>query len=139
MNAMIIDLEEIFFVGKDSYFSSISPANTYGVTFEDNLTTGYFYAVETKPDLFVLDGLHIYNVDDVSQKDQSRKIQIIWTEDGLIASLLLNDYCHAVFDFKEKAGFCRNGFPENKSGWVQNSDRILTDELIEKIFNSFTL
>ena len=81
---MILDLEETFTVGQDTFFDSISPTTTYGVTFEDDLTTGYFYAVETKSDINILDALHIHNVVDVKDKDKPCKIQIFWTTDGQI-------------------------------------------------------
>ncbi|MDH7459692.1 DUF2251 domain-containing protein [Chitinophagaceae bacterium 26-R-25] len=133
---MLIDLEEIFIVGHDTFFDSISPTSTFGVTFEDDLTTGYFYAVETKPDLQILDALHVYNVVDIIDKDKPCKIQIAWSENGLIASLLINDYCHAIFDFKTKAGYRRNGFPANNGEWAKVNDRVLTEDLINKIFNN---
>lgn len=102
---MILDLEETFIIGEDTFFESVSSTTSFGVTFEDDLTTGYFYAVDTKPDLKILDALHIYNVTDVVDKDKPCKIQIVWSDNGLIASLLINDYCHAIFDFDKRAGY----------------------------------
>ncbi len=131
---MILDLEETFTVGQDTFFDSISPTTTYGVTFEDDMTTGYFYAVETKPDIEIIDALHIYNVVNVIDKDKPSKIQIFWTIDGLVASLLINNYCHAIFDFKNKAGYCRNGFPDSNKDWTQIKERVLTDDLITTLF-----
>ena len=130
---MILSLEETFIVGEDTFFDSISHANSFGVTFEDDLTTGYFYAVNTKPELNILNGLHIYDVENVIDRRKPSKIQIAWSDDGLIAFLLINNYCHAIFDFENKVGYCRNGFPENNSGWT---NAILTDDLISKIFSS---
>ena len=131
---MILDVDEIFTVGQDTFFESTSQINSFGVTFEDDLTTGYFYAVDTKPDLQILDGLHIYNVADVIDKDKPSKIQIAWSDNGLIASLLINNYSHAIFDFENKAGYCRNGFPDNNSGWTNTKNKKLTDDLITEIF-----
>ena len=131
---MTLDLEDSFTVGEDSYFSSTSPTTSYGVTFEDDLTTGYFYAVDTHTDLKVLDALHIYNVTDVTDKNNPRNIKITWTDDGTIASLLINNYCHAIFDFENKAGYCRNSFPETNREWVMIKERTLTDKLIEDLF-----
>ena len=37
------------------------------------------------------------------------------------------------FDFKTKAGYCRNGFPANNGEWAKVNDRVLTDDLIKKI------
>jgi hypothetical protein len=133
---VILALEETFTVGQDTFFDSISPTSSFGVTFEDNLETGYFYAVDTKPELKILDALHIYNVSKVVDKDKPCKIQIAWTDDGQIASLIINNYCHAIFDFKAKAGYCRNGFPNCNGEWCKTKDRTLTGELIDNIFNS---
>jgi hypothetical protein len=133
---VILDLEETFTVGHDTFFDSVSPTSSFGVTFEDDLATGYFYAVDTKPDLKILDALHIYNVADVLDKDKPSKIQIAWSDNGLIASLLINNYCHAIFDFDTKAGYCRNGFPESNGEWVKIKERSLTDNLINDIFKN---
>lgn len=129
---MILDLEETFTVGYDTFFDSVSPTSSFGVTFEDDLTTGFFYAVDTKPDLQILDALHIYNVGDVI--DKPSKIQIAWSDNGKIASLLINNYCHAIFDFENKTGYCRNGFPESNGKWTKVQERTLTDDLINEIF-----
>jgi hypothetical protein len=67
---MLLDVEEVFKVGQDNYFDSVSPKNSNSVVFEDNTETGYFYAAETSPDLNVLDALHIYNVADVIDNGQ---------------------------------------------------------------------
>jgi hypothetical protein len=134
---VILDLEETFTVGHDTFFDSVSPISSFGVTFEDDLTTGYFYAVDTKPDLQILDALHIYNVADVTDKDKPSKIQIAWSDNGKIASLLINGYCHAIFDFENEAGFCRNGFPESNEKWTRKQDRTLTDDMINEIFSTY--
>ena len=134
---MILDLEETFTVGHDTFFDSVSPTSSFGVTFEDDLTTGYFYAVDTKPDLQILDALHIYNVADITDKDKPSKIQIAWSDNGKIASLLINGYCHAIFDFENEAGFCRNVFPETNGKWTRKHDRTLTDDMINEIFSTY--
>ena len=131
---MILELEKTFTVGHDTFFESVSPTSLFGVTFEDDLTTGYFYAVDTKSDLQILDALHIYNVADVIDKDKPSKIQIAWSDNGKIASLLINSYCHAIFDFENKTGYCRNGFPESNGKWTKVQERTLTDDLINEIF-----
>ena len=132
---MILDLEKTFTVGNDTFFESVSPTSSFGVTFEDDLTTGFFYAVDTKSDLQILDALHIYNVADVIDKDRLSKIQIAWSDNGKIASLLINNYCHAVFDFEKKTGYCRNGFPKSNGKWTKMQERTLTDDLINEIFS----
>jgi hypothetical protein len=109
---MILDIEETFVVGEDTYFQSSSIKGNHAVFFEDDEQTGYFYAAETEPSFQVLDALHIYNVIDVIDKAKPSKAQICWTDDGLKAALLINNYCHAAFDFSRKAGYSRNGFPK---------------------------
>lgn len=130
---MILSLEETFTVGEDTFFDSISPSSTFGVTFEDDLTTGYFYAVNTQPTLEFLNALHIYNVVDVIDKAKPCKLQIAWNYNGQIASLLINNYCHAIFDFEKRIGYSRNGFPERGKNWSDINNKILTDDLIDKI------
>jgi len=133
---MILALEGTFIVGEDTFFDSIAQTSSFAVVFEDDLTTGYFYAVDITQDQKILDALHIYNVADVIDKNKPCKIQVAWTDDYQIASLLINNYCHAIFDFKTKAGYCRNGFPECNSDWCEIKERKLTDELVENIFKA---
>lgn len=127
---MILDVQETYLVGSDTFFDSIDPSNSYGVTFEDNGQTGFFYAVTAEPELTILDALHVYDVDDVIDRDKPSQIQIFWREDFGVAFLVINNYCHAVFDFSNKAGYCRNGFPENQSLWANVKERELTDKLL---------
>lgn len=131
---MIFSLEETFLVGSDSFFDSVSPNGQFAVVFEDNTETGYFYAVDITNDQQILDALHIYNVANVVDRNKPTKIQISWDESGKIASLLVNNYCHAIFDFRNQSGYCRNGFPEPNQSWSTNTNRTLTDDLINQIF-----
>ncbi|MEN0054668.1 MAG: DUF2251 domain-containing protein [Mucilaginibacter sp.] len=124
---MTLSVDETFIVGEDTYYSSNSYGFKHGVIFEDDLNTGYFYAVETQPQVKILDAVHIYNVGDVVDKVKPCNIKIVWTEDEQFASLLINNYCHAIFDFKNKAGYCRTAFPESNGKWDRKE---LTDDLI---------
>jgi len=131
---MILDFEDTFIVGQDIYFDSISPTTSFGVTFEDDLTTGYLYAINTQPGLQILDAVHIYNVVNVIDKLQPSKFQIWWTDDGQIAALLINNYCHAIFDFVKEEGFCRTAFPPPNGKWARDGERNeLTDDLVESL------
>jgi hypothetical protein len=134
--SLILAVQETFKVGEDTYLDSVSPKGTHAVVFEDNEETGYFYAAGTHPDLQVFDALHVYNVVDVADKGKLCKAQIVWSEDGMKAALLINNYCHAVFDFVNKAGYCRNGFPEPNSEWTLIKQRVLTNELIDDVFGT---
>lgn len=130
---LILGMEHTFQIGQDAYFTSIAPETSYVVSFEDDFDTGYFYAVTVNEEIEILDALHIYNVSDVVHRDKLCNLKVMWTEDGTIASLLINDYCQAIFDFNKCAGYCRNGFPENKGIWSQTGPRKLTDELLVEL------
>ncbi len=129
---LIIYEETEYNPGQDTFVDSTAE-NGNSVIFEDNGETGYFYSIDRNNNFAVLDGLHIYNVADIIDNDKSSTVKILWTEDLMKVFLSINNYYHAVFDFKNQAGYCRNGFPENNSGWTKINERILTDELIEKL------
>ena len=135
-STLIIYEEQIFNVGEDTFVDSIAENNN-AVVFEDNCETGYFYAVDTNNNgLKILDGLHIYNVENVTDKDKPSVVKILWTQDMEKAFLSINNYCHAVFDFQNHAGYCRNGFPETYSSWTKVQERKLTASLINELSNS---
>lgn len=96
-----------------------SPSTQYGVVFEDDGATGYFYGLdfhrEGNP---IADALHIYNVDAVTDKQLPTVVQILWSTDGLKAALFINEYPHAVFDFDARRGYCRTGFPPPDQHWT---------------------
>ena len=102
------------------------------VVFEDDGDTGYFYAASQDG---ILDALHIYNVEDVSDKHIPNHVLILWDDACTIAALCINGYIHAVYDFVEQAGYCRNGFPEADGEWVKVENRVLDDELLDKILS----
>jgi hypothetical protein len=129
---LLIYEDQTFTVGQDTFIDSTAK-NGNAVVFEDNEETGYFYAVDINDDSNILDALHIYNVADVIDKDKSSTIRILWTTDFMKAVLSINNYYHAIFDFKAKAGYCRNGFPNSNSSWTLINERVLTDELIDKL------
>jgi hypothetical protein len=133
---LILDIEETYSIGKKTFYDSVSHKTEFAVVFEDNRETGYFYALTMQPEQEILDGLHVYDVENVVDRHIPSKLQIVWSDDGLIASLLINNFCHAIFDFENKAGYCRNGFPESRTIWTSIKERKLTDKLIEKIFEN---
>lgn len=107
-----------FHPGQEAYLDSKSAANSFAVVFEDDGTTGYFYALDTANESqMILDAVHIYNANKVTDKDRSSVVQIIWSESGEQAALLINEYPHAVFDFAAKRGYCRTGFPPPSPNW----------------------
>jgi len=135
-SAILIYEELTFHVGEDLFIDSVAD-NNHAVVFEDDGETGYFYTVDrTSGDLKILDGLHIYNVADVTDKDKPSVLQLLWTEDETKAILSINNYYHAVFDFKRQAGYCRTGFPSTTSDWIKIKDRKLTDDLLNELLTT---
>ena len=109
-------------VGEPSVVEGVSPTLPLAVVFEDDGDTGYFYALDkSRPDNPIVDSLHIYNVASVSDKNLPSTVQIVWSQDGKKAALLINRYPHAIFDFEACRGYCRTGFPPPaKDGWTKH-------------------
>jgi hypothetical protein len=116
----------------DTFLDSTAAAGTVGVVFEDDGTTGYFYAMRPGTEAGILDALHVYDVVDVADRELPATVQIFWDVTETAAVLLIGGYAHALYDFQRMAGFCRNAFPPARDG--QNLKRELTDELIEQYF-----
>ena len=115
-----IEAEQIIYVGEGAVIQSDSPTTQFAVVFEDDSETGYFYGLDTLAEENpILDALHIYNVAAVSDKDKPSVAQIVWSEDGLKAALVINQYPHAVFDFAAERGYCRTNFPPPDRNWTK--------------------
>jgi hypothetical protein len=125
-------LKEILHVGTEALFPCDSNQEPYAVVFEDDGETGYFYgcAVTESGLPTILDALHIYNVNDVLDRDEPSEIKIGWSPTGMQAILLINDHPHAVLDFENQCGFCRTGFPPvRENSWCRNSHQWEEDAL----------
>jgi hypothetical protein len=110
--------ESVLEIGHGLVLEGVSPSAPYQVVFEDDEETGYFYACALEEGVcHILDVVHIYNVMDVSDKHIPSLVEIFWTSDGLKSILLINNYPDAVFDFKNKRGYCRAGFPPPTGSW----------------------
>jgi len=128
--------EKTFVPGEDFFLESNAPENNYGTVFEDDGETGYFYAVETNRENgqpFILDALHIYEVDKKKKKGLPVKLMIIWSRDWLKCALILDDACHALFDFEKQGGYNIHEFPPPNDTWTKQ-ERKLTNEMIREIF-----
>lgn len=99
-------------VGTPVVFQGDSPDKRFSAVFEDDGDTGYFYALDSReggnP---IRDALHIYNSAGVNDRDRPSSVKVSWSEDCEAVLLLINDYLHAVFDFRVRRGWCRSGFP----------------------------
>lgn len=110
-------------VGQGSVIEAPAQVGTFAVVFEDDEDTGYFYALDTADEGNpIKDVLHVYDVEDVSDKCKPSNVKIGWSLDHSKAVLLINDYPHAVFDFTAKQGYCRTGFPPQLDyGWSEHA------------------
>ncbi|RTQ53452.1 DUF2251 domain-containing protein [Hymenobacter gummosus] len=132
--------EEQFLIGQPApgadnrLLSSAAAHGGYEVMFEDDGSTGYVYAISNKPGPELLDALHIYNVADIADRQVPVTASIVWNEAGDAAAFVLNGYCHALYDFRQRAGFCRTGFPPPRQ--EQDAPRELTDELVDQYFSA---
>ena len=125
-----IGLTQQIQVGKEAVLPSDSPTGRYGAVFEDDGTTGYLYGIKFQGQTYdIVEALHIYNVSSVIDRDKPSTVQILWSEDGLKAALLINDYPHAVIDFENNKSFSRTNFPSPESNWTRAewSDEALAD------------
>lgn len=123
-------------IGEDTFIESYSSENNFAVMFEDDTDTGYFYGSEHHigGELRILDMLHIYDVQSIADAEKDATIAIIWSTDWLKCALVINSYCHAVFDFGNQGGYNRNAFPPPNAIWSK-PERKLTDEMVTEIFS----
>lgn len=102
---ILVTLQAQLMVGEAQVIKSPAPEGMLAAVFEDDGRTGYFYAlddsVEGNP---ILDAVHIYNVEDISDAHIPSHVKIGWSEDSQKCVLLINGYPHAVFDFVGKMG-----------------------------------
>jgi hypothetical protein len=143
MNGYLMQEKDIV-QGEDIFIESVSPENRYGVVFEDDGDTAYFYALEMDESgggMKILDALHIYEAPDPNDPPPpgtgggpgTSKLLIVWSKDWMKCALVLDGYCQAIFDFEAHGGYSINEFPEPNGIWT-NGDRKLTNELIQKLF-----
>jgi len=114
---MVVTAEQTLRVGTPSVVEGAAPESPFAAVFEDDGTTGYFYALDARSqDQPIQDALQIYNVSNVTDRNQPSVVKIDWSRDSMKTVLLINEHPHAVFDFAAKRGCCRTGFPPPASG-----------------------
>ena len=117
--SIIVTAEEEILVGREVVIEGPAPDSPFTVLFEDDGTTGYFYAWDLEAEgNKIQDAVHIYNVNDVTGRDRPSVVKIAWSKDSQKTVLLINGYPHAVFDFSARRGYCRTGFPPPPSNGV---------------------
>lgn len=104
--------QETITVGQAVVVEGPAPNSHSGAVFEDDGQTGYFYGLDFnlqgQP---IVDARHICNVEQVTDHSIPSVVQIVWSQDGLKAALVINKYPHDVIDFAAHRGYCRSGFP----------------------------
>ena len=109
---ILVTIQAQLVVGEEQVIKSLAPEGMLAAVFEEDGRTGYFYAldesVEGNP---IMDAVHIYNAEDVSDGHIPSDVKIGWSEDSQKCVLLINGYPHGAFDFVGKNGYCRSGYP----------------------------
>jgi hypothetical protein len=127
--------EQAHNAGEAIFIDCINDINKYAVAFEDDTDTGYFYAfvLDAEGKQLVLDALHIYNIEEIPEEKRKGIIRIVWSKDWQRCALVINNYCHAIFDFENHGGYCRNEFPPPNEFWTKG-ERTLTNEMVTALF-----
>jgi hypothetical protein len=122
----------VFTPGEETFYPSDSPTSTFSGVFEDDGQTGYFYAYDraAPEDMRILDACLIYKVANVVDRDRPSEVEIIWSDDGLKAALLINNYAHSVIDFGSQRAYCRANFPPPTGQWRAESRSPWNDSLL---------
>lgn len=104
-------------IGEKRVIEAPAPEQSFVVAFEDDGESGYFYACDKEAETFIVDAMHIYNVTQ-SKHMAPMGLDIFWSSDGHVAALFIERVAHAVFDFSQKRGWCRSGFPQPSPDWT---------------------
>ncbi len=135
--ALTIVAKETLQVGQVLVVDGASPDGRYVTVFEDDGTTGYFYAIDSdiEDGNPIQDALHVYDVAAISDAHLPSTVEIGWSDDGRKALLLINDHPHAAFDFGARQGWCQTGLPPgaSSSGWSPASRQWRED--VEVLFD----
>ena len=112
-------MESLVFRPGRAFLSVNSPAVPWTVVFEDEGAAGYFYACDRSQQTqenSILDAMLIYNVGALKEPETERLAAVEWGRDGMLAVLYLDGTAQAMFDFRERRGFCRMNFPNFVAG-----------------------
>ncbi len=129
--------ERKIIIGEETFIESISPENNFEVIFEDDTESGYFYGAERNKEtkeLRILDMLLISDVESIDESEKIATLALIWSTDWTKCGLILNNYCHAVFDFADNGAYNRHEFPPPNTIWTKH-ERTLTDKMIAGFFD----
>jgi len=108
--SITIGAERNLTIGEPIEILSDSPNGKFGVFFQDDGRVAWCYAFDLQiAQDEVQNGLHIYNTPDMARHTQTAKIQLVWSQTGAKAAVLVNQEPYAIFDFHERRGSCRSG------------------------------
>jgi len=74
--------------------------------------------------------MHIYDVKNIKDNNIESELKIGCSPSREQAILMINDYPHAIFDFKNKNGCCRSNFPAPNGSWSKSGHE-WNDELLK--------
>jgi hypothetical protein len=77
--------------------------------FEDDATTGYFYALDISDPDRIQAAIHVYDVS-AAADGRLQFIEIRWSSDGTKAGLFIGGEPNAVFDFGGRVAYSRGPF-----------------------------
>lgn len=109
------------FKGPSSYLKSFGGTG-FGVVFEDDGATGYFYATNEKADK-IFDALHLYDEKSGDRLRLGDDLLIVWNPRLMKVGLFYHGHFHATVDFKNRGSCCRTGFPARVGTWCKTSHK----------------
>jgi hypothetical protein len=121
-------MESLSFRPGRAFLSSNSPIVPWTVVFEDEGIAGYFYACDRSQETqehAIMDAMLIYNVGTMQNPENERLATVEWSSSGFEAVLYLDGTAQALFDFRQRCGYCRldfpNFLPESGDTWQKAS------------------
>src|SRR5258706_13991340 len=80
---VVVTAKDTLRVGTPIVVEGSSSDSTFAGVFEDDGSTGYFYALDRRrTDQPILEALHIYNVANVTDASKDSSVEIGWSGDG---------------------------------------------------------
>lgn len=73
---------QILRVGEETFVSSESVCEPLATVFEDDSETGYFYALDLRQEERIVAAVHIYTVENVTDRHRDSEVEIFWPADG---------------------------------------------------------
>jgi hypothetical protein len=70
---------------------------------------------------------------ETGETSRASKLLIIWSRDWMKCALVVDGYCHALFDFSVQGGYNIKEFPPPNDFWTRGA-RKLTDDLVRDLF-----